>query len=62
MPVGAEFSSAYAGGRNLSCPQEGVGRKRLWHCSGDEGGYAPNLKSNQEALDVIMEAINQAGL
>ncbi|MGE5583658.1 MAG: phosphopyruvate hydratase [Bacillota bacterium] len=28
---------------------------------GDEGGYAPNLKSNQEALDVIMAAINQAG-
>ncbi len=28
---------------------------------GDEGGYAPNLKSNQEALDVIMEAIKQAG-
>ena len=29
---------------------------------GDEGGYAPNLKSNQEALDVIMEAIGKAGL
>jgi enolase len=28
---------------------------------GDEGGFAPNLKSNQEALDVIMEAIQQAG-
>jgi enolase len=28
---------------------------------GDEGGYAPNLKSNQEALDVIMEAIHKAG-
>ena len=28
---------------------------------GDEGGYAPNLKSNQEALDVLMEAINLAG-
>lgn len=28
---------------------------------GDEGGYAPNLKSNQEALDVIVEAIKQAG-
>ncbi len=28
---------------------------------GDEGGYAPNLKSNQEALDVIMEAIKVAG-
>jgi enolase len=28
---------------------------------GDEGGFAPNLKSNQEALDVIMEAIQEAG-
>lgn len=28
---------------------------------GDEGGFAPNLKSNQEALDVIMEAIKAAG-
>jgi enolase len=28
---------------------------------GDEGGFAPNLKSNQEALDVIMEAIQLAG-
>jgi enolase len=29
---------------------------------GDEGGYAPNLPSNEEALAVIMEAIQQAGL
>ncbi|MGD9155876.1 MAG: phosphopyruvate hydratase [Bacillota bacterium] len=28
---------------------------------GDEGGYAPNLRSNQEALDVIMTAIEKAG-
>lgn len=28
---------------------------------GDEGGFAPNLKSNKEALDVIMEAITKAG-
>jgi enolase len=28
---------------------------------GDEGGFAPNLKSNQEALDVIIEAIQKAG-
>jgi len=28
---------------------------------GDEGGFAPNLSSNREALDVIMEAINRAG-
>jgi enolase len=28
---------------------------------GDEGGFAPDLKSNQEALDVILHAIDQAG-
>ncbi len=28
---------------------------------GDEGGFAPNLKSNREALDVVMEAIGKAG-
>ncbi|HBI27758.1 MAG: phosphopyruvate hydratase [Syntrophaceticus sp.] len=28
---------------------------------GDEGGFAPNLKSNEEALDVIVEAIRKAG-
>ena len=28
---------------------------------GDEGGFAPNLKSNEEALEVVMEAITQAG-
>ena len=28
---------------------------------GDEGGFAPNLKSNEEALEVVLEAISQAG-
>ena len=28
---------------------------------GDEGGFAPNLKSNEEALEVVLEAITQAG-
>jgi enolase len=28
---------------------------------GDEGGFAPNLKSNQEALDIVLEAIGKAG-
>ena len=28
---------------------------------GDEGGFAPNLKSNDEALEVVLEAITQAG-
>ena len=29
---------------------------------GDEGGFAPNLRANREALDVVMEAIQKAGL
>ena len=28
---------------------------------GDEGGFAPNLKSNEEALEVIAEAVAAAG-
>ncbi len=28
---------------------------------GDEGGFAPNLKSNEEALEVVLEAITKAG-
>ncbi|OQA57858.1 MAG: Enolase [Candidatus Omnitrophica bacterium ADurb.Bin277] len=35
--------------------------KKLSTSVGDEGGFAPNLKSNHEALDVIMEAIAKAG-
>ncbi len=35
--------------------------KGLSTAVGDEGGFAPDLKSNQEALDVIMEAIAKAG-
>lgn len=35
--------------------------KKLSTAVGDEGGFAPDLNSNQEALDVIMEAIEKAG-
>ncbi|HOG23475.1 MAG: Enolase [Candidatus Omnitrophica bacterium ADurb.Bin292] len=35
--------------------------KKLSTSVGDEGGFAPDLKSNHEALDVIMEAIEKAG-
>ncbi|MBU9889404.1 MAG: phosphopyruvate hydratase [Candidatus Omnitrophica bacterium] len=35
--------------------------KKLSTSVGDEGGFAPNLRSNREALDVIMEAITKAG-
>ncbi|MBI4395342.1 MAG: phosphopyruvate hydratase [Candidatus Omnitrophica bacterium] len=36
-------------------------QKKLSTAVGDEGGFAPNLESNEEALDVIVEAITQAG-
>ena len=40
----------------------GVLRKRGYDTGvGDEGGFAPNLKSNEEAVEVILEAITQAG-
>jgi enolase len=41
---------------------KGVLKKRGYSTSvGDEGGFAPNLKSNEEALDVVLEAITKAG-
>jgi len=36
-------------------------KKGLSTAVGDEGGFAPNLKSNREALDLLMQAIDQAG-
>ena len=36
-------------------------QKALNTAVGDEGGFAPDLKSNEEALEVIIEAINNAG-
>jgi enolase len=41
---------------------KGVLKKRNYSTAvGDEGGFAPNLKSNEEALEVVMEAITKAG-
>jgi enolase len=41
---------------------KGVLKKRGYSTAvGDEGGFAPNLKSNEEALEVVMEAIRLAG-
>ena len=63
MPVGAEtFSEGLRVGaeifHNLKKVLKGRG---LSTAVGDEGGFAPNLSSNEEALRVIMEAIEQAG-
>ncbi len=63
MPVGAPcFAEALRMGaevfHNLKKVLKGKG---LNTAVGDEGGFAPNLKSNEEALAVIMEAIEKAG-
>ncbi|HEY8345056.1 MAG TPA: phosphopyruvate hydratase [Bacillota bacterium] len=64
MPVGAEsFSECLRWGAEIFHALKKVLKGKGYATSvGDEGGYAPDLKSNQEALDVIMEAIQQAGL
>lgn len=64
MPVGACcFSEALRWGAEVFHALKKVLAAKGYATSvGDEGGYAPNLKSNQEALDVMMEAITKAGL
>ena len=63
MPVGAEtFSEGLRWGTEIFHALKSVLKGKGYSTAvGDEGGYAPNLKSNQEALDVIMEAIAKAG-
>ena len=62
-PYGAtKFSEALRMGVEVFHTLKGVLKKRGYSTSvGDEGGFAPNLKSNEEALDVVLEAITKAG-
>ncbi|HEX6896149.1 MAG TPA: phosphopyruvate hydratase [Bryobacteraceae bacterium] len=62
-PHGAPtFAEALRMGAEVFHTLKGVLKKRGYSTSvGDEGGFAPNLKSNEEALDVVMEAIDKAG-
>jgi enolase len=62
-PYGAEkFSEALRWGAEVFHTLKGVLKKRGYSTSvGDEGGFAPNLKSNEEALQVVLEAITLAG-
>ncbi|WP_431213763.1 hypothetical protein ACQ86N_02315 [Puia sp. P3] len=46
---------------NLSCTEKHPQRKGYFTGVGDEGGFAPNLRSNEEAVEVIPEAITTAG-
>jgi len=62
MPINAEtFSQAIRMGTEVFHSLKDVLKKRgLSTNVGDEGGFAPNLKSNEEALQVIIEAIEKA--
>jgi enolase len=62
-PHGApKFSEALRMGAEVFHTLKGVLKERGYSTSvGDEGGFAPNLKSNEEALDVVLEAITKAG-
>jgi enolase len=62
-PHGAsKFSEALRMGAEVFHTLKGVLKKRGYSTSvGDEGGFAPNLKSNEEALEVVLEAISKAG-
>jgi enolase 1/2/3 len=63
MPVGAQtFSDALRMGAETFHSLKSVLSKKGYNTSvGDEGGFAPNLKSNDEAFEVILEAIEKAG-
>ncbi|CAN5774335.1 phosphopyruvate hydratase [soil metagenome] len=63
MPVGAEtFSDALRWGTEVFHTLKGVLKKKGYNTAvGDEGGFAPSLKSNDEALDLIIDAIQLAG-
>jgi enolase len=63
LPVGAEsFSEALRAGTEIFHALKGVLKGRgLATAVGDEGGFAPDLRSNEEAIDVILEAISKAG-
>ena len=63
MPVGAtSFSEAIRMGAEVFHNLKSVLKKGKYSTNvGDEGGFAPNLKSNEEALKVILKAIEQAG-
>ena len=63
MPFGAEsFRDALRMGAEVFHALAGVLKKQgLNTAVGDEGGFAPDLKSNQEAVEVILEAIEAAG-
>ena len=63
MPVGApDFAMALQMGTEIFHVLKSVLKKKGLNTSiGDEGGFAPNLKSNRQALDMLVEAVDLAG-
>lgn len=63
MPVGAEsFSEALRMGSEIYHSLSSILKEKgLSTTVGDEGGFAPNLNSDEEAIQYILEAINRAG-
>jgi enolase len=63
LPVGfASFSQALRAGAEIFHALKGVLKSRgLATAVGDEGGFAPDLKSNEEAIETILEAVSKAG-
>lgn len=63
MPIGAKtFADALRYGvETFHCLKEILSRKGYSTAVGDEGGFAPDLESNEEACDLIVKAIEKAG-
>jgi enolase len=63
MPVGAaSFAEGLRMGAEIFHALRGILKKKGYATGvGDEGGFAPSLESNREALDLVLEAIAQAG-
>ena len=63
MPIGApSFAEALRSGVEIFHSLKGVLKKAGHQTAvGDEGGFAPNLRSNEEAMESLLEAIQQAG-
>src|SRR4030067_869332 len=63
MPTGLpDFAGALRAGSEIFHTLKSVLKKRGLNTSvGDEGGFAPNLKTNEEALSIILQAITESG-
>jgi enolase len=63
LPAGAEsFSEALRWGAEIFHTLKGVLKKNGYNTAvGDEGGFAPSLKSNEEAIELILQAVEIAG-